>query len=68
MRVLAGLWDADGGSVLRPAKLGAGGLFLLPQRPYLPLGSLRQCVLYPKVDERSEPNAQARSSRVVDYV
>lgn len=49
LRCLAGLWEADAGTLLRPAAVGRGGVFFLPQRPYLPLGSLRQCIVYPRV-------------------
>jgi ABC-type uncharacterized transport system fused permease/ATPase subunit len=48
LRCIAGLWDADSGTILRPEHVGRGGLFFLPQKPYLPLGSLRQCVIYPR--------------------
>jgi hypothetical protein len=35
MRVLAGLWPFEEGTVTRPLTIGPGGLFFLPQRPYL---------------------------------
>jgi putative ATP-binding cassette transporter len=41
-RVLAGIWPFGGGSVQVPANS-----FFLPQRPYIPLGSLRHVVAYP---------------------
>ncbi len=43
-RALAGIWPFGSGEVRLPA--GARVLFL-PQRPYLPLGSLRDVVAYP---------------------
>jgi putative ATP-binding cassette transporter len=43
-RVLGGLWPFGQGRITLPA--GAKLLFL-PQKPYLPLGSLRQAILYP---------------------
>ncbi len=43
-RALAGIWPFGSGRVALPA--GARTLFL-PQRPYLPLGSLREVVCYP---------------------
>jgi len=43
-RALAGIWPFGSGVVRLPA--GARALFL-PQRPYLPLGSLREVVAYP---------------------
>ncbi|MBX6320517.1 MAG: ABC transporter ATP-binding protein/permease [Rhodospirillaceae bacterium] len=44
-RVLSGLWPFGQGRIALPA--GARLLFL-PQRPYLPLGSLRDAVAYPQ--------------------
>jgi vitamin B12/bleomycin/antimicrobial peptide transport system ATP-binding/permease protein len=43
-RALAGLWPWGGGQVRWPA--GASVMFL-PQRPYLPVGSLRAALAYP---------------------
>ena len=43
-RVLAGLWPFGKGAVRVPA--GARSLFL-PQKPYLPIGTLREAVCYP---------------------
>ena len=45
LRAIAGLWPYQAGQVARPA--GNESLFL-PQKPYLPLGSLRQCLYYPQ--------------------
>ncbi|MBS0305966.1 MAG: ABC transporter ATP-binding protein/permease [Proteobacteria bacterium] len=47
LRALAGLWPYVSGSVRRPA--AADSLFL-PQRPYLPLGTLREALAYPAAD------------------
>ncbi|KAL9634702.1 MAG: hypothetical protein Q9164_003938 [Protoblastenia rupestris] len=46
-RILAGIWPVYRGLVSRPRKVGLDGLFLLPQRPYLPVGTLRDQVIYP---------------------
>jgi putative ATP-binding cassette transporter len=48
IRAIAGLWPWGSGSVRLPA--GAKIAFL-PQRPYLPLGTLRQVLSYPDVGE-----------------
>jgi putative ATP-binding cassette transporter len=44
-RAAAGLWPWGEGVIRRPA--ASAGLMLLPQRPYLPLGTLREAVCYP---------------------
>lgn len=57
-RVLAGLWPYGSGQVSIPA--GAKLLFL-PQRPYLPLGTLRDVVTYPMVSGRVDDDAVRRA-------
>jgi putative ATP-binding cassette transporter len=47
LRAIAGLWTAGSGTVRRPA--GPDMLFL-PQQPYLPLGSLRDQLIYPQAE------------------
>ncbi|MGY8679012.1 ABC transporter ATP-binding protein/permease [Bradyrhizobium sp. UFLA05-153] len=48
VRAIAGLWPWGGGSVnLHPDRR----LFMLPQRPYVPTGSLRRAVAYPGAAE-----------------
>ncbi len=42
-RALAGIWPFGGGKVRRPT----GKILFLPQRPYIPLGTLRAAVAYP---------------------
>ena len=42
-RTLAGIWPYSSGTVNRPA----GTYLFLPQRPYIPLGTLRHAVCYP---------------------
>jgi putative ATP-binding cassette transporter len=58
LRALAGIWPFGRGTVSVPA--GARALFL-PQRPYLPLGSLRRAVCYP-LDAASVPDADVRAT------
>jgi vitamin B12/bleomycin/antimicrobial peptide transport system ATP-binding/permease protein len=43
LRAIAGIWPFGRGRV----RLGEGSVLFLPQRPYLPLGSLRTALLYP---------------------
>jgi putative ATP-binding cassette transporter len=44
-RALAGIWPFGTGKVQAPAN---GAIMFLPQKPYLPLGTLRDVVTYPK--------------------
>lgn len=48
-RAIAGLWPWGSGRVLLPP---AQDMMFLPQRPYLPMGSLRQVVSYPTPAEK----------------
>ena len=43
VRAIAGLWPWGKGEIL----INFEGLFLLPQQPYVPLGTLRRAVTYP---------------------
>src|SRR3954451_18267123 len=51
IRAMAGLWPWGSGQILHPK--GATFAFM-PQRPYIPLGTLRHALLYPE-SEREEP-------------
>ena len=44
IRTLAGIWPFGNGRLNRPQN---EGILFLPQKPYLPLGSLRDVLLYP---------------------
>ena len=57
-RALAGIWPFGEGRVSLPE--GARVLFL-PQRPYLPLGTLRRAVCYPR-DATTVPDADVRAA------
>jgi vitamin B12/bleomycin/antimicrobial peptide transport system ATP-binding/permease protein len=48
VRAIAGLWPWGGGSI--EVKKGAK-LMLLPQRPYIPIGTLRRAATYPDAPE-----------------
>lgn len=45
LRALAGLWSAGAGTIVRPP---LDAMMFLPQRPYLPPGTLRDELLYPR--------------------
>jgi putative ATP-binding cassette transporter len=48
-RAVAGLWPLGEGSVTLPA---GADVLVLPQRPYFPLGTLRQAIAYPVPADR----------------
>jgi len=51
LRAIAGLWTAGDGRIVRPAD---SDVYFLPQRPYCALGSLKDQLLYPSLDEEDE--------------
>ncbi len=58
LRVLAGIWPYARGSIHMP--LGTHALFL-PQKPYLPVGTLKDVLIYPE-RERSFDDAELRAA------
>lgn len=53
LRAIAGLWQQGNGVVEHPP---LDRIFFLPQRPYMLLGSLRQQLIYPRLDTQVEEN------------
>ena len=49
LRAIAGIWPYGKGAI----RLAAGKLLFLPQKPYLPLGTLREALIYPRGNDRS---------------
>ena len=47
VRAIAGVWPWGSGRILVPQ---GTGIAFVPPRPYLPLGTLRQAILYPALD------------------
>jgi vitamin B12/bleomycin/antimicrobial peptide transport system ATP-binding/permease protein len=52
-RAIAGLWPWGSGTIFTPP---AGDMMFLSQRPYLPLGTLRAALCYPKSPEDLRPD------------
>jgi putative ATP-binding cassette transporter len=60
IRAIAGLWPWGSGTILRPEN---ATFAFMPQRPYLPLGTLRHALLYPAEDEGQPDEALAEALR-----
>lgn len=56
-RALAGIWPFGTGRVARPA----GEALFLPQRPYMPLGTLKRAVCYPQ-DENAHSDGEVAAA------
>ncbi len=56
LRAIAGLWPYAEGTVSRPVE---GQSLFLPQKPYLPLGTLRQALFYPAAPQTGDTVADA---------
>jgi putative ATP-binding cassette transporter len=54
IRAIAGLWPWGSGEILIPDK---AKLAFMPQRPYFPLGTLRDALLYPESERKVEQSA-----------
>ena len=53
-RVLAGLWPFGSGKIATPVK---AEVLFVPQRPYMPVGTLREALLYPRTLGTGEDEA-----------
>jgi putative ATP-binding cassette transporter len=60
LRAMAGLWPYVDGTIVRP--LDQQSLFL-PQKPYLPLGTLRLSLYYPGIPAQTDDQAAATLRR-----
>ncbi|KAL8910975.1 MAG: hypothetical protein Q9171_003786 [Xanthocarpia ochracea] len=69
-RVIAGLWPTYRGLVSRPRNVGADGIMILPQRPYLSIGTLRDQVIYPhsEIDMRESGRTDRDLKSVLEAV
>ncbi len=57
-RALAGLWPTGDGTVRLPSAPSGTRVLALPQRPYFPLGTLRQALTYPTLAEQGRRRAR----------
>jgi vitamin B12/bleomycin/antimicrobial peptide transport system ATP-binding/permease protein len=63
LRAIAGIWPFGAGDI----SLGRGRMLFLPQRPYMPLGTLANALLYPM--ERNSPGFdEGRLANALDEV
>ena len=60
LRAVAGLWREGSGAIRLP---GRAALMFVPQRPYLPAGSLREALSYPATAEDFSHGAVVRAMR-----
>jgi putative ATP-binding cassette transporter len=60
LRAIAGLWPYAQGTVVRPRDQQS---LFLPQKPYLPLGTLRSSLYYPGIPAKTDDLAAAILSR-----
>ena len=58
LRTLAGIWDYATGKISLPEN---SKVMFLPQKPYLPLGTLRRALIYPEAEKNSPPDEKLKS-------
>ncbi|HVA13066.1 MAG TPA: ABC transporter ATP-binding protein/permease [Stellaceae bacterium] len=61
LRAIAGIWPYGKGAI----RMAAGKLLFLPQKPYLPLGSLRDALIYPRATTDLPDSALAEAMKAV---
>jgi len=63
LRAIAGLWQSGGGTVFRPQ---LREMMFLPQRPYMPVGSLRAQLMYPAREKHEKTKELLKTLREVN--
>jgi vitamin B12/bleomycin/antimicrobial peptide transport system ATP-binding/permease protein len=61
LRAIAGLWPFGRGRI----RVGDGSVLFLPQRPYLPLGTLAQAIVYPRAEDEFSRDSLVEALRAV---
>ena len=62
LKAMAGIWPYAAGEIVLPEQ---GSILFLPQKPYLPLGNLRDALLYPSSGETVADGAIREALRCV---
>lgn len=65
LRAISGLWSQGQGSITRPQ---LGRMLVLPQFPYMPLGTLREQLTYPLTAEEAAKISDAQLQENLDKV
>ena len=63
LRAIAGIWPYGRGEI----RLGKGPMLFVPQRPYLPLGTLASALRYPR-SEKNGPSPYAKTGGALEEV
>lgn len=63
LRALVGLWPYERGHVLQPAPFD---VMVMPQKPYLPIGTLRAALCYPRPAHAHDDDSLRRALALVD--
>ena len=63
IRAIAGIWPFGGGEIYLPKDKS---IMYLPQKPYMPIGTLREALLFPDIDQGVTDEVLAQMLRLCD--